>query len=65
MVGAKRRNLENLYMEIIFEVMKMGELFEEIKIQSWTYSYPQETEKLSVNKEYKKDLLEKKMNQEY
>lgn len=52
-------------MEIIFEVMKMGELFEEIKIQSWTYSYPQETEKLSVNKEYKKDLLEKKMNQEY
>ena len=43
-------NLESIHM---FDIMRVGELFEEIKIQNLTYSYSQEAGKESVSKYYR------------
>lgn len=43
LVGASIMNLE--FIHIIFDIVRVGELFEEIKIQNLKYCYPKRLER--------------------
>lgn len=53
-------NSETIYIEMSFKVMSMGELFEKIKMQSWTYNYTQEARQKNVSQEYRQIPIGKK-----
>lgn len=53
-MGAMITNLETIHIEMIFSYKHRWAFWKKIKMQNWTYNYPQEAGKQNVSNEYRK-----------